>query len=228
MSFLCYGSDCGEPSDELTNDPTLDLWCGDKLCESWDTTGSVTRVGTWHAADFGVSLASRGSSLSQTITRNSEELLCVRINLLGDWDDASKLTLEFDFGNDGVVDWTQKLPPRHWQGWSSTIYAENWFSEFRMTVRRDGVQGAQLAEIRARKDLETCTRDTEESDRGQPCSDDFDCSHVCHAAATSTAVLNNDAGVPGPVCSDCRDDSECDTGWQCAPELAGGFSCLPR
>jgi hypothetical protein len=154
-----YGVTCEAEDTELTDDPTLDLWCGEQLCDSWDSEGKVRRVGTWHEGDFAVELGSRGATLSQHIERG-DEYSCVELHLHGKWSSESQLFVEIDWSDDGTVDWSAQVPASDWKNWSDTIgHSPNYHSSLRIIVRRAGTEPAILSEVRVTKVWE-CTRST--------------------------------------------------------------------
>jgi hypothetical protein len=155
-ALVSYGGACGDEDLELTDDPTLDLWCGSKLCESWGSSGAIRRVGTWHEADYAVELASKNASIWQHIERNDERFQCVDVTLFGDWTLDSKLVLELDWNDDGTADWSEPLSAQHWQRWTITPSAQAWFSRFKVTLRREGNASAVIAEVRVRR-VDSCT-----------------------------------------------------------------------
>lgn len=99
VAALCIAGlvSCGR---SLIEDPSFDLWCGDVLCQPWESTGSIRRVKTWHVRDFGVSLAD-DSSLTQLSTQ--ARVSCVHFEVIADVTASANVRLELDFNDPRVI-----------------------------------------------------------------------------------------------------------------------------
>lgn len=137
------GETCG-PS--LNTDAGFDFWCGETLCAWSVEEGAVERVPTWHRKDFGVSLEGDRVTLAQLV--DSKSVRCLEVSLQADRDDEVALSLDLDFEDDGVVDYTRAVSADDWEREVVLVTPPEWYATVRVRVRKEGAGRAVLARIR--------------------------------------------------------------------------------
>jgi hypothetical protein len=159
---------------DVLSDPTFHIWCGENLC-SWKTNeGSVRRVPTWHANDYGVELVATPTQISQETTEGSD---CMEFSAVADVDARAQVKIQVDFTLDGTPDFEETIAETHWRPTKTILHAPPGHgSHFRFIIRKEGTGHAALAEMRLQratscpsppielKDLEvgdTCAKDAE-------------------------------------------------------------------
>jgi hypothetical protein len=189
-------------NNDVLQDSTFRLWCGDNLCAWRLDTGSVKRVPTWHPDDYGVELADTPTQISQTTTEGSE---CMEFSAVADVDATASASIQVDFNFDGKPDYRWPLPETHWRPTKTLIFGPlGMSSQFRFMVRKDGTGHAALAEIRLQR-ADGCTDPrvalaTSSLGIGDLCNEDAQCTSgiCCGLPATEP-----DAGVVLGRCSAC-------------------------
>ena len=166
LASLCVG--CADTFDDF-GDPSFDLWCGGQLCKWQTDEGRVERVGTWNRNDFGVSLQSTPTQISQRHER--APLACLRIETVADVTASARVSVQVDYGDDGVADFEQLVAEARWAKLSFELPPPNEPDlPVRFILRKEGRGRAVLAhlqvstasscaELNARADGARCTRD---------------------------------------------------------------------
>jgi hypothetical protein len=151
LTPLLLGAKCGE---SIVKDPGFELWCGETLC-SWKVeAGSITRAPTWHERDYGVGLVGSTVLLSQRNDFGQDRADCLSYDLLANIGDKATVTLEMDFDEDGVVEFTQVLPLGPWATLSYKAPAPSWYKSIKFSIRKQGEGPATLARIRVGADFD--------------------------------------------------------------------------
>jgi hypothetical protein len=192
---------CG--SNDLITDPIVQRWCGDRPCD-WEADGEIKRVGTWHPDDYAVELVSDDAKLSQlNATLDQLSSHCFSFSLIADIAPNARVFLELDFLDDGIIDFSQRLPASDWERRTFNITAPTWYRGVRFIVRKDGPGHVVLAELRAQNGGDQCTAPPVELTNrpdGAHCEQDNECT----------------AGkCAGSVCGECRGDDDCASSQLC-------------
>src|SRR5687768_13249661 len=86
--------------DDVLEDPTFRMWCGESLC-SWKLeSGSVRRAPTWHKKDHGVELVDTPTAISQETTKTPK---CLEFTTIADVEPGAQVTIGVDFNRDGTI-----------------------------------------------------------------------------------------------------------------------------
>lgn len=222
---------CG---DNLIADPSFDLWCDGKLCKPWKSTGKITRVGTWHENDYGVSLGN-GATLSQL--SDHDRVDCIAFEVIADVSASADMWIEMDFEDDGSSEYKQLVPESHYAKLRYLVATPTWYDNLRFILRKKGKGRAVLAQIKAQPSDECEGDPIPLLDRplGAECSKAGECmSGVCaHAPAVFQKGLAVGADGKGEVrtCSECAEDIDCGKDALCGAGLgdAGVYrACVPR
>ncbi len=183
-------SDCGGPP--IITDPGFDLWCGDSLCAWHIDRGDVTKAGTWHSEDAGVSLLGDDTAISQ-LSQTTRD--CIEFSFIANIDAQVEVRLEADAFADGSYEYSERMPTARWLPLTYRVRFSRSPSgvRFRFTKRGNGV--AVLAQLEA-KAVSDCqglpTATLPPAPLGASCIFASDC-------ASSKCV----GGPDGASCSEC-------------------------
>lgn len=219
LAIVSLGS-CGR---SLIEDPSFDLWCGQALCQPWESTGVVQRVPTWHVQDFGVELAD-GAALSQLSTQ--APAACIHFEVIADVTASADVRLELDFNDDGSKEFDQVIPESHWSKLSFNASAPKWYRGLRFTLRKAGRGRAVLAQISATDD--GCQSELPDTGRanGVQCNEASQCAGAVCDAHNDGVFLH----APWLRCGECASDEACAEGMRCGTRRnANGLyaACVP-
>ncbi len=142
--LLCGGF--GSCSERINGNTGFDLWCGDSLCTWTVEAGDVQRVATWHEKDLAADLVGSYVAISQRL--NLDYDYCLEVDTLANVESSAQLTIEADYDDDGIVDWTG--PVRSAEGWASdsiTLGHKAFAATVRVRVVKTGDGRAQLAQL---------------------------------------------------------------------------------
>jgi hypothetical protein len=191
---------CGQ---SLIQDPSFELWCGERLCAPWETQGRVERVGTWHKKDHGVALMD-GAVISQLSEASQVE--CIEFALIADVQADAEVWLELDFLDDGNSEYRQPVAESHWAELRFLVRAPTWYDKVRFIIRKEGHGRAVLAQIVA-KSAWGCEGEpvpVRNRPAGVICESAADCaSGVCEAGPFPFAEILSPQ--PRMLCSSCGD-----------------------
>ncbi len=170
--------------DDVIQDPTFRLWCGDdKLC-SWNVdSGRIRRAATWHEDDWGVSFEETPTRISQTLRSTPP---CLLFTTVANVEPTAQLAVELDFDGDGKVDASYPIPQAAWREEKTLISAPDVYGpNATLAIHKRGPGRAVLAELRVQK-RDTCDRTSVPPVQGlrvgQACSQSAQCgSGVCCA-----------------------------------------------
>jgi hypothetical protein len=209
VGLTLLGGDC---QGDIVNDPAFRDWCGASLC-AWKTDyGTVSRVPTWSAQDYGVSFADnaggqpRGTQISQVTEENGAS--CILFTSVGDIDPSADMVVSADFDNDGTIDATQQLGSATWHQVQTEISAPAGYYGITFHVTKRGTGTAVLAEMRIQESTGCTASPPPETSLpfGDPCSVNAEC-------ASAICAPLGDAGAS--YCSQCSATSPCTGGAQC-------------
>ena len=91
-----------DPTELISNAP-IDRWCGERPC-NWEVKGEIKRVGTWHPRDYAVQFVSDDAQISQLNEFVATGDDCYDFTMLAKVERGTRLFLELDFLDDGVID----------------------------------------------------------------------------------------------------------------------------
>lgn len=183
---------------DIISDPTFHTWCGDSLCEWKVEEGHVSRAPTWHQNDYGVSLDSTPTAISQTVNDSPK---CILFTTIADVDPSAQVVLQLDFDADGTIDDEQPIAASNFHPTRNEITAPVYYTGIRFVIRKKGAGKAVLAQIRAQK-IDTCTAppvELHDLPLGAGCS-------AAHEEECRSGVCC------GGLCSDCCGDLASDGG----------------
>lgn len=209
VSVLAFGSaaigaDC---EGNIVSDPTFRDWCGDALC-AWKTDfGSLQRVPTWQANDYGVAFldAPGGTQISQ-VTSEGSSTRCILFTSVGNIDPAAQMSVSVDFNSDGSIEYTAPLGTARWKKVQTQISAPQRYDGITFYVKKSGTGTAILAEM-AITATEGCTAPA-------PTLRDLRLGAVCSSTDECASGLLCPRG--GGVCGQCSSDTPCgDGGLEC-------------
>ncbi len=219
LFLLSIGSVCVACFDDnLVNNPSFDLWCGDHLC-SWSTEqGRVERVATWHDRDYGVSFVATPTRLSQL--SKAAPVDCMRFDMIADVDAAARLSLSLDFNDDGKVDFEQAVPSVRWKSVQFVVRTPGDYASVRFALEKRGQGKAVLAQLRVVSETEHCTGERLELRDGSRCTTDASCaSGGCIEQECSACTASGAGG------GTCGEGAGCHTDEQCAGGFCAGGEC---
>jgi len=216
------GFTCGPPP--LNLDTGFDMWCGDELC-AWEcTAGDVERVPTWHRSDYGVELVGNPAEISQLTTARAD---CLEFRLQVDRDPNVDLTIEMDFQDDGVTEYSHPIPTTNFEPASYRITPPTWYHSVRFIVRKTGAGRAVLAQIKVLPlDRDKCSAppmDLDDRPLGADCETDQQCQD-------GQCVMIDLPYNMGPRCGLCQNDDDCSGGETCGLGQIEGSTyreCVP-
>jgi hypothetical protein len=200
---------CGA-ADSLSN-PGFDVWCDDHPC-GWQTSGAVKQVGSWHEDDYAIALVSDDASVSQLNPgRDSTYASCFAFSLIAKIDRRSEVYLELDFLDDGMIDFSQRIPASDWERRTFNISGPSWYDGLRFIIRKAGPGEAIVAELRARSvSSNVCFSPrielTDRPDEAR-CESDEQC---------------RNSSCKWGACTRCRFDTDCDEQKVCALTITDG------
>ncbi|MFT5685818.1 MAG: hypothetical protein ACI8RZ_006772 [Myxococcota bacterium] len=195
---------------DLLTDSSFDVWCGDTLC-SWEVeAGSIAKVPTWHSADYGVSMVGEEVILSQRLTVTQEELDCIEFRLTADIGEDATISLQLDFLDDGIDEYSHPLTSDNFEESSYFITPPSWFDSVRFTLHKQGSGEAILGQIRALSEGPAdCLADPlilSERPDGAPC----DAADECSGGTCAEVTLPSSSGTYTlSTCSSCETDADC-------------------
>jgi hypothetical protein len=228
---VLMGGECEQP---LVTDSGFDVWCGDALCAWHVDEGTIDKVPTWHARDYGVALVSRSTTISQILPYGSADLTCLHFKLLADIDPSVNVVLDlaFDDGNSHVL---QTLSTGPWTAIEYHLVTPTYFRSLRVSIRKSGAGRAVLAQIQVDKSASDCegTPPPGAVDRpaGASCETAAQCAAGQCEARPLAAQSIPDPGTPRNVCAQCAADADCAAGAVCGLAWSAAFpepfpSCL--
>jgi hypothetical protein len=207
---------------DLLGDPGFDMWCGDTLC-AWDIEeGKVEKVATWHEKDQGASLVGSAVAISQLSEADSDGLDCIRFELVAEVQDGAHLTLEMDFMDDGVVEYSHPLVTNDWENVAYTVTPPETFAGVRFRIKKSGDARAVIAQVRALSvPADECGDDAiaiTGLTAGLPCTSADQCaSGMCTDAPFVSSFGDPSSEATCGACetsTDCSGGQVCGVGWE--------------
>jgi hypothetical protein len=226
---MLMGSECEQP---LVKDSGFDIWCGDALCDWQVEAGNVAKVPTWHERDYGVSLVSDPTAISQALPFTSDDLSCIHFDLLANVDDAATVQLDMQF--DGAIVHMETIPSGAWTPLSYHQVTPSYFRSLRILIGKTGTGKAELAQIQASK-ASDCSGSPPLGDLARPagatCELPIQCAGAtCRPRAAVATLFDDDNGLQ--VCTACTTDADCGAGMVCGLGWSAEFiqpfpACAP-
>jgi hypothetical protein len=133
--------------DELIDDATFRLWCGDALCAWRLDAGHVRQAPTWHKNDHGVELVDTPTVISQDLKKTAR---CLIFTTIADVAASAQVTVGIDFTGDGLVDYEQPIAKTGFREVTTEVTAPRTNELPRIFISKKGVGHAVLAQIRLR------------------------------------------------------------------------------
>ena len=213
--------------DDVVNDPTFRLWCGDTLC-SWQLdAGHIKRVPTWHEDDFGVSFEDTPTRISQKLQSTPK---CMLLTAVANVEPTAQMTVDLDFDGDGKTDASYPIPQATWRETKTLISAPDVYGPVAtITLNKRGTGTAVLSELRVQK-RDSCDRSSVPAPKdlkvglacttGDQCASGICCAGICSECCPS-------AGGPGNAPSPCAGDHCAFRASTCSPVGLFGFPGVP-
>ena len=160
--------------------PGLERWCDKHPC-GWEVEGEFKQVGTWHPNDYAVELLGDDAVASQLRAElDSKQANCFEFSLMAKVSAKAHAYLELDFLDDGVIEFSERIPESDWEVRKFTIHAPDWFEGVRFRLRKQGEGQVVLAELNIEvKPYGPCAAtplELSERPSGAPCGRDELCS----------------------------------------------------
>jgi len=194
LALTLMGSESSCDPDLLGN-PGFDLWCGDDIC-GWDVeAGEVERVSTWHERDFAAALVGDEVILSQLGDFTHDDADCLVFELLADVGEDAWLTVELDFLDDGIVEFSEPIVPESWEPIYLRTVPPEWYRDARVRLYKEGSGEVQVAQIRLRQEEDERWCEEEplaltNRPEGAPCTESEECeSGSCEQSGTTGVCL---------------------------------------
>jgi hypothetical protein len=220
---LLTAGECEQP---LVMDSGFSLWCGDTLCAWQVDEGTIAKVPTWHARDYGVDLVAPSTTISQLLPYGSADVSCIHFQLLADIDPSVNVVLDLDF-DDGSIHVLQTLSVGAWTPIDYHLVTPTYFQSVRVSIRKSGVGRAVLAQIQAAKSASACpgTPPVGATNRpdGATCEAATQCAGGRCDPRPLAAQLIPDPGTPRDVCAACAGDADCGGGEVCGLGWSAAF-----
>lgn len=134
---------CGENTFEFN----LVNWCGESLCGWQIDAGRIERAPTWHPDDPGASMVGDPTSMAKLVPVAELVRGCMRFTTLCAVDDEAELWIEFDFDDDGTIEFRRTLAGPAWDPLYFTVNSPVEFSSLRVRLVKYGSGEAVIARI---------------------------------------------------------------------------------
>jgi hypothetical protein len=133
--------------EDLIDDATFRLWCGEALCAWRLDQGHVRQAPTWHKNDFGVELVDTPTTISQELKSSSQK--CLTFTTIADVDPSAQVSVGLDFNGDGTIDYDQPIAAVGFKEVKTQVTApRNSGKPPRIFITKRGTGRAVLAQIR--------------------------------------------------------------------------------
>lgn len=181
--------------EDLIDDATFRLWCGETLCAWTLEQGHVRRAPTWHKNDFGVELVDTPTTISQELKNNNAK--CLTFTTIADVDPNAQVSVGLDFNGDGKIDYDQPIAAVGFREVKTQVTSPRSSGKLpRIFITKRGTGRAVLAQIRLQGSSSCNAPPFRMKDRplGEPCDQ----------AADSTQQSECKSGVCCEgICAEC-------------------------
>ena len=139
---------CGsEEAKGFAPNPGFERWCDKHPC-GWDVEGDFEQVGTWHPNDYAIELLGDDAVASQLRAElDSKRATCLEFSLMAKISANAHAFLELDFLDDGVIEFSERIPESDWEVRKFTIHTPDWYQGVRFSLRKQGEGKVVLAEL---------------------------------------------------------------------------------
>jgi hypothetical protein len=214
--------------EDLIDDATFRLWCGESLC-SWKLDqGHVRQAPTWHKNDFGVELVDTPTTISQELKNNAK---CMTFTTIADVDPNAQVSVGLDFNGDGKIDYDQPIAAVGFREVKTQVTAPRSSGKLpRIFITKRGTGRAVLAQIRLQGNSNCNAPPFRMKDRqlGEPCdqpadstqqseckSDNTCCEGICAECCVAPKAWDfvpdgGGSGIAKPPEVKCRDNGVCE------------------
>ena len=141
--------------DDIVEDSSFQLWCGDTPCAWQVEAGRVAQAPTWHASDYGVALIDDPTAISQLVPRDRLGYGCMQFEVIASNERGSELRLELDFDDDGVLELERTLDQSDFE--TDVFYVgvpDELEGGLRVRLVKYGPGRAVIAQLRVQRALE--------------------------------------------------------------------------
>ena len=176
----------GEANSPAMN-AAFERWCDKHPC-GWDVEGDFEQVGTWHPDDYAIELLGDDAVASQLRAElNSSKTTCLEFSLMAKISESAHAFLELDFLDDGMIEFSERIPESDWEVRRFTIHTPDWYEGVRFSMRKQGKGQVVLAELNVELKQTGCAATPLEllgRPSSAPCRRDEECSSGhCNGAA---------------------------------------------
>lgn len=156
--LMCVSAACDvDPWVPYTQNASFDSWCDGIPCDWLLETGDVEPVATWHAGDRAASMIGPEVGLSQLLVEDrSSGAPCLRLEVLVDAPTGTRVVIELDTDDDGLVEWTHDVTARDFEPQSARVAMPETFRSLRVRAVKTGQDDAVLALLRGIQDVADC------------------------------------------------------------------------
>lgn len=181
--------------DDILDDPTFRLWCGEGLCAWKLEAGGVRRAATWHEDDHGVELVDTPTVLSQSVDKSPK---CLEFTMVADVEPSAQVSVALDFNRDGTVDFEQPIPSAKWRPVKTVVTAPLRYDGIKFFIKKSGPGRAVLAQLRVQGSSECGGAPVVVKDLplGVPCSWG---GAECASGVCCDGICSECCSPPGPV-----------------------------
>lgn len=171
---------CGNDA-PMANAPNFafERWCDKHPC-GWDVEGDFEQVGTWHPNDYAIELLGDDAVASQLRAElTSWKTTCLEFVLMAKISANAHAFLELDFLDDGMIEFSQRIPESDWEVRRFTIHTPDWYEGVRFSFRKQGEGEVVLAELNVELEQIGCAATPLEllgRPSSAPCRRDEECS----------------------------------------------------
>ncbi len=219
---MLMGSECEQP---LVKDSGFDVWCGDTLCDWQVDAGSVAKVPTWNANDYGVGLGGDPAAISQSLPYTSDDVTCLHFDLLANIDESATVTLTMDYDN-GAVQSTETISSGVWTPLSYHLTTPTYFQSLRISIRKTGSGNAQLAHIQASKASDCSGTPPVGTPASRPAGATCEMTGQCAVGQCQVRPTNAELfpdNTTRSVCASCETSADCAAGEICGLAWSSAF-----
>lgn len=130
--------------EELIEDATFRLWCGEELCSWRLEQGKIREAPTWHEGDKGVEFVETPTVISQALKASPR---CLVVTTIADVAPSAQVTVGVDFTGDGVVDYEQPVAAVGFREVQTYVTAPRTTAFPRVFISKKGPGRAVLAQL---------------------------------------------------------------------------------
>jgi len=183
--------------DDVVDDPTFRMWCGESLCAWKLEAGTIRRAPTWHKKDHGVEFVDTPTTISQDTTKSPK---CLEFTTIADVEPGAQMTIGVDFNRDGTIEQEQPIAATGFREAKTQVTAPFMYDGIRFVISKKGNGRAVLAQLRVQSRNE-CTAPPpalKDMSLGNGCTSDGE----CHSGKCCENLCSECCGFDKSKCGD--------------------------